>query len=357
MKMLFTGGGSLGPVTPLLAVVEAMRTIDSTVAYVWVGTPHGPERQLVEAAGVTFFSLEAPKLSRNAPRTWPAVPFRLLWSFRMAVHILTRERPDIVVSAGAYVSVPVVWAAAALGIPSWIHQQDVRPGLANRLMAPFAKQISVAWARDASAFAKKKTIVVGNPVRPSVLGGSRERGLQRFGLAPTRPTVLVLGGGTGAVWLNHAVTELARAHGRMINILHLTGIGKKLKLDEVPEGYVAIELVKEGMADAYAMADLVVCRAGMGTISELAATKKAAIVIPMPNSHQEDNTAVLEELHAAVVLHQERTTPQILNETIARLLKDPAERAHLGERLHAALPTDGVAEKLAGRLRKTAEAK
>ncbi len=349
MKVMLTGGGTLGPVTPLLAIAEVWRREDIRAEFVWIGTPGGPERSVVEAAGIPFHPLFVPKLDRYAPGKWVFIPFRLLWSMKMALHLIQRERPDVVVTAGGYVSVPLLWAAKLYGIPTWVHQQDVRAGLANKLMAPFATKISVAWTRSLHAFDEKKTIHIGNPVRDSVLHGSQQRGAERFGFDLSRPTVLVFGGGTGAAWINHAIAQVVPELCMTANVLHITGRGKLTSVEPRPN-YQAVELLTTEMPDALALADLVVCRAGMATISELAALAKPAMVIPIPDSHQEDNTAALEELSAAVIVHQAQTTPQMLLQHILGFLENPEERRKLGARLHAALPTTDVALKLAHHL-------
>ena len=346
MKVMMTGGGTLGPVTPLLAVVEAWKKLDPSAHFVWVGTLNGPERTLVEKQAIPFFGMQAPKLDRHAPLRWIFIPFRFLWSMKVAAELIRQERPDVVVTAGGYVSVPVLWVARLLRIPTWVHQQDVRAGLANLLMVPAATRVSVAWIKTIHKFPTKKTIHIGNPVRLSVVGGLKERAAARFGLNPDKPTVLVLGGGTGAVWINQAIASLAPELVSRANILHITGRGKQPE-GEQPHGYVVVDLIAEGMNDVFALADIVVCRAGMGTISELSALRKPSIIIPMPNSHQEDNTEALEELDAAIIMHQERTSPQMLLQTLEELLADAEERKKLGNRLHAALPTDGVAQELA----------
>lgn len=341
MKVMLTGGGTLGPVTPLLAVVEAWRWIDPAAQFVWIGTPRGPERLMIEAETIPFHPLSVPKFDRHAPGKWILIPWRLLWSIKLAWHLIQRERPDVVATAGAYVSVPLIWAARLYGLPTWVHQQDVRPGLANKLMAPFATKISVAWTRSLHHFPKEKTMVLGNPVRASILRGAKKDA--------ARLMILVMGGGTGAAWINRAVIQIVPELTRRADVVHITGKGKNVAGAEAP-AYRSFELLTTEMSDALAEADLVICRAGMGTISELAALSKPAIVIPMPDSHQEDNAAALDELGAAVVLNQEQTTPQMLLTTINGLLDNPSERQKLGARLHAALPTEGVAETLAHHL-------
>ncbi len=345
MKVMMTGGGTLGPVTPLLAVVEAWRRRDPGMEFVWVGTTTGPEKAIVEQNTIRFYGITSPKLDRHAPLRWALIPFGLLWSIGKALSLVRYERPDVIVTAGGYVSVPIFWAAKFLSVPTWVHQQDVCAGLANRVMAKTATNISTAWVKTLSVFPESKTVQLGNPVRASVLHGSRVLAGERFGLDARRPTLLVLGGGTGSSWINQAVASIAPDLVSEVNILHVTG-REKTVVSSDPR-YAVVDLVTTGMADVLALADVVVCRAGMGTISELSTLSKPAVMIPMPDSHQEDNTNALGELRAAIVLDQHNTTPQVLSETIKKLFGDPEECAKLGARLHVALPTEGVAEKLA----------
>ncbi|MEK7665740.1 MAG: UDP-N-acetylglucosamine--N-acetylmuramyl-(pentapeptide) pyrophosphoryl-undecaprenol N-acetylglucosamine transferase [Patescibacteria group bacterium] len=344
MKIMLTGGGTLGPVTPLIAVVEALRLDDSHVEFVWVGTPHGPEAEVVLAAGISFLALSVPKLTRHAPARWIGIPFGLVLSCVRSLTLLRKEKPDVILSAGGYVSVPIIWMATVLGIPSWIHQQDVRAGLANKLMAPFADRISVAWEKSLADFDSEKTIYLGNPVRASLFFGSRDRGLQAFSFLNSNLTILIMGGGTGSSWINDVIGRIGSELEMNANVLHITGVGKSSTLTH------SVELVSDGMADVFAMADVVICRAGMGTISELAALKKSAIIIPMPNSHQEDNARILDECGSAIILHQSQTTPQMLLTNVIRLLDDEKKRFELGQRLHHLLKTDRVAETLAHHL-------
>lgn len=354
MKILFAGGGTLGPVTPLLAVAEAWRRIDPTVEFVWVGTPRGPERSLVETADIRFLSLPVARLTRYPSMEWILFPVNLFRAVRGAWTILKQERPHLVASAGGYTGVPLTIAARILGIPSWLHQSDVRPILSSRLCAPFANWITVAWEKTAKAFPARKTHVVGNPVRDSILATDRSTALVRFGLDPLRPTVFAFGGGGGSLWLNRMMETVGAEIVKDANVIHLTGIGKLTsKLEGFGQNYLMEELLSDGMADAFAAADVVVCRAGMGAITELAAWKKPAIVIPLPNSPQEDNAVELSLADAALVLRQDATTPQEFLEAIRGLLLDKARQVSYATTIANLLPTQ-VSDFLVKRLRSLA---
>ncbi|MEK7452330.1 MAG: UDP-N-acetylglucosamine--N-acetylmuramyl-(pentapeptide) pyrophosphoryl-undecaprenol N-acetylglucosamine transferase, partial [Patescibacteria group bacterium] len=281
MKILFAGGGTLGPVTPLLAVADAWRKKDSSITFVWVGTKNGPERVFIEKESIPFFSLTTARFPRYPSFEWIFLPFRFFLACLQASLILLRERPQLIAAAGGYTSVPLILIGRILGIPSWIHQSDVLPVLTNRLLSHIATVITVAWPQTQNVFPKSKTYLIGNPVRASVLGGSREHAKKIFAIDETKPTILVFGGGSGARFLNHLMSEIWKDLSMIANVIHVTGKGKMLNETSLTHHYHVVEYLAEEMKDAYALADLVVCRAGTGTITELAALKKAAILIPL----------------------------------------------------------------------------
>src|SRR3989338_7807534 len=194
MKILFAGGGTLGPVMPLLAVVSAWKKKDPSATFVWVGTAHGPERAFVEKEGIPFFTLPVARLPRYPSLEWVTFPFKLIAAKFKACWILLRERPHIIASGGGYTAVPLVWVGFVMGIPSWIHQSDVVPVLSNRLCAPAARCITVAWQLTLRSFPKKKTMWIGNPVREELLHATKDEAVKFFLLDATRPTVLAVGG-------------------------------------------------------------------------------------------------------------------------------------------------------------------
>lgn len=340
--ILFTGGGTLGPVTPLLSVAAQWRRRDPDVRCSWIGTPKGPERLLIEGAKIPFFELSAPRVNRYRKWTYPFIPFHMLWSMWQAGKILREMKPDMIFSAGAYVSVPVVIIAWFMRIPVWIHELDVRPGLANRVMAPFAKRISVTWAESAARYPAKKTSVVGAMVRSTLALGDRVSARDRYGLRPDLPTILVIGGGTGAASINEGMLVIADEILRIANVIHLTGRGKMLPalqaFQEQGKPYIALEFLHEGMADAYAVADIVVARAGMGTISELAALGKPSIIIPLSGSQQEENAKALQAQEAADVIYH--MTPQVLLQAIVKMVQSNEYRIERAERIRRIFPVN-----------------
>lgn len=342
MKILFVGGGTMGPVTPLLAVFEAWKKKHPKVEAVWVGTPQGPEQEVVRCLEIPFFSLPVARFPRYLSIEWLMFPFHFLMAFLKSIAIIRAQRPDLVASAGGYTSVPVILAAKLLHVKIWVHQQDVMPILTNKLTAPFADFITVAWKENLRAF-PGRAILVGNPVRESVLNGSRQRAMQRFHIDDQKPTVFVFGGGTGAQWLNQVFAEIGPDFVQEANIIHVVGAGKmRQDLEQIGSTYNVVEFLSEDMADAYAVADLVVCRAGLGTMTELAALGKPAVVVPLPNSPQEQNAQAI--AGALTVITQDISSGELLLH-IQQLLHNTQELEREAAAIKKLLPTD-----VAGRL-------
>jgi len=335
IKILLTGGGTLGSVSPLLSVAERIRERceeeKKEVEFLWIGSWSGPERKLVESEGIRFERITSGKLRRYAsPRNlWTG--FFLLHGLFMSLNKIRKFRPDIILSAGSYVAVPVVWAGWLWRVPSLIHQQDYRPGLANKLSAPFAKKITVALEKSIKNFSKEKVEWVGNPVRHEILSGDQERAGEIFRLEKDLPTVLVVGGGTGALKINELMAKAAPELTTFCQIIHVTGSGRNVQ-DSFKRYHVYQFLVEE-LKDAYAVCDIVISRCGLGTMSELCRLKKPVILVPMPNTHQEENVKPFIEKKAAVVLSQKGLTHEKLIENIKDLLGNKEKQKSLAENI------------------------
>ncbi|NQV12168.1 UDP-N-acetylglucosamine--N-acetylmuramyl-(pentapeptide) pyrophosphoryl-undecaprenol N-acetylglucosamine transferase [Candidatus Uhrbacteria bacterium] len=342
MKILLSGGGTLGPVTPLLGLAEYWRGRNDNVDLVWAGTTKGPEGPLIVANDIRFISIASVKIPRYATPYWIVMPFLGLYAFIESWNLLRVERPDVIVTAGGYVSVPLVVLGRVMGIPSWVHQQDVLPGLANKIMSKFARRVSVTFDSSKDLFPSSKTEVTGNAVRACVAAGDRDSGFRKFNLSPDRKTILVLGGGGGSSWINESVSALAGNLTENWQVLHITGSDKYESVEVENPHYTVEPVIHDGMDDAYAIADVVICRAGLGTMTELALVGKPAIVIPMPDSHQEMNAFQLFEHQAAIVVDQTETTPQILFNTIKHIMDDENSQMRLVANLKLTFPKDGT---------------
>jgi len=347
MKILFAGGGSLGPVTPLLAAARVLRGKHKEAKCAWVGTATGPEKALLEKETTEFdyFVLPAVKLPRYPSVHWLTFPFEWLRVKHLARKLLKKIRPDVVVSAGGFTAVPLVEAAHRMRIPCATHQLDLVPGLANRRIARKCRSVTTSFEYGRAPFGDRVSDEwIATPVRFSPDDApSKASALRYFHLDHEKPVVFVTGGGTGAQALNKFVSAtLDTWHKDNIQIVHTTGIGKEGTNKEKRDGYVAKPLFDpEEMLQAYAAADLVITRGGMGALSELASLKKAMIIVPIPHSHQEANAHAFEERGAAVVVHQD--SPAFYDDLLTDaklLLHTPAERTQMGKRASAFLPTD-----------------
>ncbi len=351
MKILLAGGGSGGPVTPILAVILEIKKLEPRTQFLFVGTKRGPESIMVTDAGFKFISIPAAKWRRYFSIKNLFEPFIFVAGFIRAWFIIKQFKPDVVFAAGSFVSVPICWAAKIKKVKIVIHQQDARVGLANRLIAPVADQITTAFEQTSKQFysgsgmdpnnLKPAAEWVGNPVRPDLLIKNNSAKFF-FHLHESLPILLILGGATGSAQINQLLSEilpdLVKAH----QVIHQTGKGKNI-INFKHENYHAIELIPfREYASILQMAHLVVARAGLSTIAELSALGKAAIIIPMPKTHQEENAKILASLYAAIVLTGTDATSDNLNRIINKLKFDLKFTEALGENISAIIPTDAA---------------
>ncbi|MFH2062666.1 MAG: UDP-N-acetylglucosamine--N-acetylmuramyl-(pentapeptide) pyrophosphoryl-undecaprenol N-acetylglucosamine transferase [bacterium] len=321
MRVMLSGGGTLGSVAPLLAVAEEIRRRDPGVSLLWIGTKGGPERRLVERLGFDFRPIAAGRLRRFL--TWRNffLPFAVLHGLADSLSVLRSWRPDVVVHAGGFVAVPLTWAAWLLRIPVHVHQLDWRPGLANRLSVPFARSVSVSFAKSKQDFDRHDSVLTGTPVRVEMLAADRSEAYRFFGLDAGRPVLVVLGGGTGAVGLNRLMVSALPDLDPSLQVVHLTGPDKEIDPPDWGGDYRQFDFLDRGYTLALSAADLAVTRAGMGTLTELAVIGLPAVIVPMPGSHQLDNARLFEESGAAVTFGQDGR-PEELARLVGSLLSD-----------------------------------
>lgn len=343
MRFALVGGGTGGAATPLLAIASEISRRAPASTYFMIGTSHGPERLLAAHANVRFFSVQAGKLRRYFSLQNITDAFLTVIGFFEAFVLLGRERPQCVVSVGSYVSVPVLWAARLRGIPCIIHQQDVTPGLANRLCVPTASVITVTFKESERDFPKRKTRWIGNPMRSEILSGSKGRGLERFNLHAELPVILAFGGGTGSQRINQLISEASLNLVKRFQILHLTG-GRQDILKVQHLNYHAHTFLADNMADAYAVADIVICRAGLSTLTEIGALGKPSIVIPLPHSHQEANARYFSDRNAVIYCDEEGTSHEMLEQTVLTLYGDAQKKSELSKNIRALVKTNAASE-------------
>lgn len=312
------GGGTGGSVSPLLAIAENLKN-KGDFEFLFVGTEGGPEKAMAGKAQLAFYAIMAGKLRRYFDWRNLIDIFKIKIAFWQSLFLLVKNKPELVISAGSFVAVPIVWAAWILRIPCLVHQMDIRPGLANRLMAPFAKIITVTFEKSLGDYGKK-TVWTGNPSQLKVKK-ARAEVLESFNLKKDFPIVFVVGGGTGAEAINKLIEGNIAELSSFCQIVHSTGRGKMTSVKN--DNYHPFEFLDAGqMADVLSVCDLVITRAGIGTLTDLADFKKPAIIIPMPSSHQEENAQYFAEKGAGVYLKQNDLTGQKLVATIKDFLFD-----------------------------------
>lgn len=329
LKIILSGGGTGGTVTPLLAIAREFYRKYNNTSFVFLGTHTGPEKRLTEEAAQDLPLIFKPMLAGKLRRyfSWKNFLdfFNIGGAFFQSIYLLKKERPNLVISVGAFVSVPLVWAAKLLQIPVLIHQQDLRPGLANRLMAQAASVITVTFPNSLEVYGHK-AVLTGNPYSlPSL--PSREAIFKKYQLDSHLPLTLIFGGGTGSISINEAVKH------NLIDLLPVTQIihvsGSRKKIADSASGYFNIEFLDHlDLLSVMSASDIIVSRPGLGTLTELSALKKASILVPMPNSHQEDNAAACVASGAAIYIEQKNLKNKLVR-TIAELLNNPQQRADL----------------------------
>ncbi len=341
MKIACAGGGTLGSVTPLLAIAEELQA-HGPLTVDWFGTATGPERALVEAAGYSFHTLPGGKLRRYFSLDNITDLGRIVLAFLRALGWFARHDIDALLTAGSFVAVPVGWAAWCCGVPVLVHQQDVRSGLANKLLAPIARCITVSLERSLADFPRYKTTHTGNPVRRGFAAAPPPPAARRaLGLEHELATIVITGGGTGAARLNSVVAAAMPQLTELGQVLHLTGLGKAVSA--LSSARYHVQPFTVDTLPAFAAADVVVTRAGMGTLTELAALRRAAVVIPIAGTHQVENAELISAQAAGQVIDEQGLTPTTLIGTVRQLLSDKAAREAAGAALQQLLPNGTAA--------------
>jgi UDP-N-acetylglucosamine--N-acetylmuramyl-(pentapeptide) pyrophosphoryl-undecaprenol N-acetylglucosamine transferase len=367
LRIILAGGGSGGSIAPLLAIAESIKgSSDADAEILIIGTKTGPERIMADGAGLEFRSIPAGKLRRYFSWNTLIAPFLSLAGFFAARRIIKKFNADIIIGAGAYVSVPVGYAAWSLGKKLLIHQQDLVPSLSNILLAPIADKITVSLPDslrdftnthvgivhskiDEAIITEEKCVFTGNPVGKKYFQASEKASdegwknqvKEKFGIHGDWPILFLTGGGKGATALNTVLEEALPELLQRFEIIHSTGKDKHIKF--TAERYHQFEFISD-MPEVYAITDIVVSRAGMNAISELSAESKVAVIIPMPDSHQEKNALYLHKKDAAMVYAQELVTAPRLVSILTQLLYDTQRRTELEKNISELMPRDATQE-------------
>ena len=277
--IVLTGGGTAGHVTPNIALIARLKEEGYKISY--IGSYTGIEKTLIEEQGIPYYGISSGKLRRYFDLKNFTDPFRVLKGFGEARKLLKKLQPDIVFSKGGFVSVPVVVAAGRLKIPTIIHESDMTPGLANKLCIPSAVKVCCNFPETKSHLPEGKAVVTGTPIRQELLSGDPQKGRDFTGFTSDKPVILIIGGSLGAQAVNTAVRNILPQLLPEFQVVHLCGKGKKDESLTGLTGYVQYEYIEKELADLFAMADIVISRAGANAICELQALKKPNLLIPL----------------------------------------------------------------------------
>ena len=313
-KIVLTGGGTAGHVTPNLALLPSLRERGYEIHY--IGSYNGIEKKLIEGAGIPYDGISSGKLRRYFDIKNFSDPFRVIKGYAEARSLLKKYRPDVVFSKGGFVSVPVVLAAKHFKIPTIIHESDMTPGLANKICIPSAAKVCCNFPETLQYLPEDKAVLTGSPIRRELLQGDRLTGLNFTGLSAAKPIIMVIGGSLGAVAINNAVRELLPKLLQKYQVIHICGKGH---LDEGligRPGYVQYEYVDAPLRHLFAAADIILSRAGANSICEILALRKPNILIPLSaaasRGDQILNARSFEKQGFSTVLEEENVTSDII---------------------------------------------
>lgn len=320
-KIILTGGGTAGHVTPNLALLPSLQELGYEIHY--IGSKQGIEKKLIESAGIPYDAISSGKLRRYFDLKNFSDPFRVVKGYLEALKLMKKYKPDVVFSKGGFVSVPVVLAAKHYKIPTIIHESDMTPGLANKLCIPSAKKVCCNFPETLPYLPADKAVLTGSPIRAEILQGDRLAGLKYTGLTPDKPIILIIGGSLGSVKVNTAVRSILPHLLQQFQIIHICGKGN---LDETligTDGYVQYEYVDAPLKHLFAAADLIISRAGANSICEILALRKPNLLIPLSaaasRGDQILNAKSFGKQGFSAVLEEENLTDDTLYQAVTQL--------------------------------------
>lgn len=332
MKIAVSGGGTGGHIYPALALIREIQKVNKDAEFLYIGTENGLESKLVPREGIPFKSIHITGFKRKLSFENIKTIYRFLKGVRDSKKIVKDFNPDIVIGTGGYVCGPVVYAAAKLGIPTIIHEQNSVPGLTNKFLSRYVNKVAICFDEAKEFFPAEKVVFTGNPRASEVIGKDGIKGRLSAGLSTAKPAVLIFGGSRGARPINEAVVkafpELVDKPYQVLYVtgdVHFEGVKKEAELVGSPEN-VVIKPFIHNMPEVLAGIDLVVARAGATTLAELTSLGIPSILIPSPyvtNNHQEKNARALSDHGAAQVLLEKDLTSNTLIEHIDRILLNP----------------------------------
>lgn len=319
-KIVLTGGGTAGHVTPNIALIPALKKAGYDIEY--IGSYEGIEKKLIEDINIPYHPISSGKLRRYFDPKNFTDPFKVIKGYFQASKLIKKIKPDIVFSKGGFVSVPVVLAAKRRHVPAIIHESDITPGLANKICIPCATKICANFPETINHLPEGKAVLTGSPIRDELFHGDKIKGLDFCGFSSNKPVIMIMGGSLGSVALNNAVRSILPELLKDFQIIHLCGKGKTDTSLNNTKGYVQYEYIKDELRDLLSCANLVISRAGANAICELLALKKPNILIPLSAASSRGdqilNANSFKKQGFSYVLEEENLT----DESLMKAIKD-----------------------------------
>ena len=340
-RIILTGGGTAGHVTPNIALVPKLKEKGYDIQY--IGSYDGIERKLIEDLKIPYYGIASGKLRRYFDIKNFSDPFRVIKGYGQAVRLMKKLKPSVVFSKGGFVAVPVVMAAKHCHIPVVIHESDLTPGLANKLSIPSATKVCCNFPETISHIPDGKAVLTGSPIRQELLKGNKLKALDFCGFTADKPVLMIIGGSLGAASINDHVRKILPELLKDFQVIHLCGKGKMDEKLTGTAGYVQYEYIKDELPDLFALADVVISRAGANAICEISALHKPNLLIPLSaNASRGDqilNARSFEKQGYSMVLEEEEITDQKLLDTIHKLYQ---ERHSFEEAMAASKQMDSI---------------
>lgn len=323
-RIILTGGGTAGHVTPNIALLPRLKELGYDIQY--IGSYTGIEKELIEPFGIPYHGISSGKLRRYFSVQNFTDPFRVLKGFREAHKLIRQLKPDVIFSKGGFVSVPVVLAGKRCKVPVIIHESDMTPGLANKIAIPSAAKVCCNFPETLKSLPEGKAVLTGSPIRQELLSGNKIAAMDMCHFTSDKPVILVIGGSLGAVAVNNAVREALPELLKDFQIIHLCGKGKMDESLKDVEGYCQFEYIKNELRNLFALADIVISRAGANAICELLALHKPNLLIPLSaNASRGDqilNARSFERQGFSLVLEEKQLTKETLLNAVKTLYEN-----------------------------------
>ncbi|MCI8281548.1 MAG: undecaprenyldiphospho-muramoylpentapeptide beta-N-acetylglucosaminyltransferase [Lachnospiraceae bacterium] len=332
-RIILTGGGTAGHVTPNIALLPKLKSLGYDIHY--IGSYQGIEKKLIEEYDIPYHSISSGKFRRYFDIKNFTDPFKVLKGYAQAIRWMKKLKPDVIFSKGGFVSVPVILAAKHCKIPAIIHESDLTPGLANKLAIPAAQKVCCNFPETVKYLPPEKAVLSGSPIRKELLSGNPVRALELCHFTANKKVILVVGGSTGSQFINKVIRESLPELCQTYQIIHLCGKGNLDPSLDNYNGYAQFEYAKKELSDFFAISDLVISRAGANAICEILALHIPNILIPLSaNASRGDqilNARSFEKQGFSYVIEEEQLTKDSLSNAIQHMFHDPTPYMHAME--------------------------